>query len=235
MSLSSAMPLSSEGDDRRCLMAIAVQQLAPIAHLPLVLGVLRRLEVATVIDRLIPPHPAHGLSTGHGVEALVLAILDGHHALYKVGEGVSKLLIPCELGRPNAERVRSSPSTTSCRRSVVAQPRVRRPHRVRRGRPWRGWRSLFWGVAGPTGGGAAAPCRSEARPPSGPARGRPQGAPRAGRCTKTGAGPSSPPLRAPRARGGLPGVPAPARRDVAAPAAPPLVACRAAPPRPRPR
>ena len=67
-------------------MAMAVQQIHPVAHLPLVLGVLRRLEVATVIDRLIPPHPAHGLSCGRGVEALVLAILDGHHALYKVGQ-----------------------------------------------------------------------------------------------------------------------------------------------------
>src|SRR5919201_942643 len=67
-------------------MAIAVQQMHPLAHLPLVLGVLRRLEVATVMDRIIPPHPAHGLSGGRGVEALVLAILDGHHALYKVGQ-----------------------------------------------------------------------------------------------------------------------------------------------------
>ena len=66
-------------------MPVIVQQSHPIAHLPLVLGVLRRLEVATVIDDLIPPHPAHGLSCGRGVEALVLAILDGHHALYKVG------------------------------------------------------------------------------------------------------------------------------------------------------
>ena len=66
-------------------MAIAVQQIRPVAHLPLVLGVLRRLEVATVIDRLIPPHPAHVLSAGRGVAALVLAILDGDHALYKVG------------------------------------------------------------------------------------------------------------------------------------------------------
>ena len=64
-------------------MAIAVQQIDPVAHVPLVLGVLRRLEVATVIDRLIPPHPAHVLSCGRGVEALVLAILDGDHALYK--------------------------------------------------------------------------------------------------------------------------------------------------------
>ena len=36
-------------------MAIAVQQIRPVAHLPLVLGVLRRLEVASLIDDLIPP------------------------------------------------------------------------------------------------------------------------------------------------------------------------------------
>src|SRR5919206_3078157 len=86
-------------DDRRCIMAITVQQIYPIAHLPVVLGVLRRLEVATVIDRLITPHPEHVLSTGHGVEALVLTILDGHHALYKVGQrleerGMMPLLQP---------------------------------------------------------------------------------------------------------------------------------------------
>jgi transposase len=67
-------------------MALTVQQIRPVAHLPLVLGVLRRLEVAPVINRLIAPHPAHVLSTGCGVEALVLAILDGDHALYKVGQ-----------------------------------------------------------------------------------------------------------------------------------------------------
>src|SRR5215813_13107435 len=80
------MMLSGEHSDRRYIMAMTVQQIHPVAHLPLVLGVLRRLEVATVIDRLIPPHPAHRLSCGRGVEALVLAILDGHHALYKVGQ-----------------------------------------------------------------------------------------------------------------------------------------------------
>jgi transposase len=67
-------------------MAIAVQQIRPLAHLPLILGVLRRLEVASVVDGLITPYPEHGLSTGRGVEALVLAILDGDHALYKVGQ-----------------------------------------------------------------------------------------------------------------------------------------------------
>src|SRR2546428_3631005 len=93
------MMLSARDDNRRCIMAIAVQQIRPVAHLPLVLGVLRRLEVATIIDRLIPPHPAHVLSCGRGVEALVLAILDGDHALYKVGRrleerGIVSLLQP---------------------------------------------------------------------------------------------------------------------------------------------
>lgn len=51
---------------------------------PFDLGMLRKLEVAAVIDALLPPHPDNVLSCGRGVEALVLAILDGHHALYKV-------------------------------------------------------------------------------------------------------------------------------------------------------
>src|ERR671926_1726683 len=57
-------------DNRRCIMAIAVQQIRPVTHLPLVLGVMRRLKVASLIDDLIPPHPAHVLSTGPGGEAL---------------------------------------------------------------------------------------------------------------------------------------------------------------------
>ena len=62
-------------------MTIAVQQIDPVAHLPLILGVLRRLDVATVIDRLILPYPAHVLSCGRGLEALVQATLDGDQAL----------------------------------------------------------------------------------------------------------------------------------------------------------
>jgi hypothetical protein len=42
------MLLSAGSYDRRCNMAMAVQPMPPVAHLPLVLGVLRRLEVATV-------------------------------------------------------------------------------------------------------------------------------------------------------------------------------------------
>ena len=68
-----------------CLMTVAIHQISPVAHLPLVLGVVRKLNVAALIDTFCPPHPAHVLSCGRGVEALLLAILDGHHALYKVG------------------------------------------------------------------------------------------------------------------------------------------------------
>jgi hypothetical protein len=62
-------------------MAMAMQQISPVAHLPLVLGVVRTLNVAALIDTFCPPHPAHLLSWGRGVTALLLAMLDGHHAL----------------------------------------------------------------------------------------------------------------------------------------------------------
>jgi hypothetical protein len=84
-------------------MAIAVQQMRPVVHLPLVLGVLRRLEVASLLDDLLPPHPAQVLSPGRGVEAMVLAILDGDHALYKVGQRLEErgrlALLQCGLPR----------------------------------------------------------------------------------------------------------------------------------------
>ena len=91
-------------------MTVSIRHIAPVAHLPLVLGVLRKLEVAQLIDTLIPPNPAHVLSSGRGVEALVLAILDGHHALYKVGRrlderGMLPLLQP-GLERPSVHDTR---------------------------------------------------------------------------------------------------------------------------------
>jgi hypothetical protein len=80
-------------------MAMTVQQIRPVAHVPFLRGGLRRLEGAPIIDRLIPPHPAHGLSCGRGVEALVRALLDGEHALAKGGRrleerGIVSLLQP---------------------------------------------------------------------------------------------------------------------------------------------
>jgi hypothetical protein len=47
-------------------MAMTVQQMHPVAHLPLVLGVLRRLEVATLIDGLIPLPLPMGSPAGLG-------------------------------------------------------------------------------------------------------------------------------------------------------------------------
>lgn len=81
-----ALLLAESGDDRRASLATPLPQRHPVAHWPLGLGVIRRLAVAPVLARLSPPHPAHGLTCSRGVEALVLAMLDGHQARYKVGQ-----------------------------------------------------------------------------------------------------------------------------------------------------
>jgi Domain of unknown function (DUF4277) len=74
-----------EGKRRRALMAMTVRAVKPVAHLPLVLGVRRKLDIAMRIDERVPPHPANVLSWGRGVAAFVWAMLDGDHALYTVG------------------------------------------------------------------------------------------------------------------------------------------------------
>jgi hypothetical protein len=66
-------------------MARAIAQSRPVAHVPVVLGVGRKLQVAARIETCCPPHPAHGLSGGRGVEALLRAMLDGPQALYQGG------------------------------------------------------------------------------------------------------------------------------------------------------
>ena len=62
-------------------------QILPLAPFPLVLGVLRRLAGATVLARLMPPHPAPVRAGGRGVEAWGLALLEGQQALDKGGPG----------------------------------------------------------------------------------------------------------------------------------------------------
>ena len=86
-------------------MAVAMHHISSVAHVPLVLGVVRKLNVAALIETFCPPSPAHVLSSGRGVEALLLAMLDGHHALSKVGarledRGMFPLLQP-GLNRPS--------------------------------------------------------------------------------------------------------------------------------------
>jgi hypothetical protein len=59
------------GTLRRPMMAVLSNEMAPGAPPPCVLGMLRRLEVAAVIDAIRPPVPRHVLSGGRGVEAVV--------------------------------------------------------------------------------------------------------------------------------------------------------------------
>lgn len=59
-------------------------------HLPLVAACLRYLEIAKTIDEIVPPHPLNHVTTGECVEALVLSILTGEHALYNVSDVLSK-------------------------------------------------------------------------------------------------------------------------------------------------
>jgi len=59
-------------------------------HLPLVAACMRHLEIARTIDELVPPHPLNHVTTGECVEALVLAILTGEHALYNVSGVLSQ-------------------------------------------------------------------------------------------------------------------------------------------------
>jgi hypothetical protein len=66
-------------------MAVAIHHRSPVAHLPVGLGGVCKLNRAALIATFCPPHPAHVLAGGRGVEALRLAILDGHPALSTVG------------------------------------------------------------------------------------------------------------------------------------------------------
>ena len=45
-------------------MTLAIHQISPVAHLPLVLGVVRTLNIAALLETFCPPHPAHVLSYG---------------------------------------------------------------------------------------------------------------------------------------------------------------------------
>jgi transposase len=51
---------------------------------------MRYLEIAKTIDEIVPPHSLIHVTTGECVEALVLSILTGEHALYNVSEVLSQ-------------------------------------------------------------------------------------------------------------------------------------------------
>lgn len=62
-------------------------------HLPLVGAMLRELAVKATLDALIPPHERNEVTAGECVEALVLTILTGEHALSRIAE----TLAGCDL------------------------------------------------------------------------------------------------------------------------------------------
>ena len=66
-------------------MAMTMQQSSPVAHVPVGLGGVRTRTGAARIATCGPPHPAHVLACGRGVEARLLARRDGPQALEKVG------------------------------------------------------------------------------------------------------------------------------------------------------
>ena len=112
-------------------MGIAVQQIRPVAHLSLVLDVPRNLKVASLIDDRIPPHPAPGLSTGRGVETMVLAILDHMPPHYVV----TALPAQCKPPAVRLGRV-SLPSDVGTRPPSPASPHLP----ALRARRWEGSR-----------------------------------------------------------------------------------------------
>jgi hypothetical protein len=65
-------------------------------------------------------------------------------------EGVSELLIPWQMGRPNLERLMKSPITRACMVVVVEKHLVRRTRRLIRVRKVRGLRVIFGVCSLPT-------------------------------------------------------------------------------------
>lgn len=68
-------------------MPVSVPPRHPIAHLPFGLGGLRRLEVAPMLDGLLPPPRRMG---SRGGAALGRALLDGLHTLSQVGRRLAE-------------------------------------------------------------------------------------------------------------------------------------------------
>jgi transposase len=71
-------------------------------HLPLVGAMLRELSVKDTVDTLIPPHDRNAVTVGECVEALVLTILTGEHALSRVADTLTGYDLAVTFQRPMA-------------------------------------------------------------------------------------------------------------------------------------
>jgi transposase len=69
-------------------------------HLPLVGAMLRELAVKDTLDALIPPHERNAVTVGECIEALVLTILTGEHALSRVADTLAGYDLEVIFQRP---------------------------------------------------------------------------------------------------------------------------------------
>jgi transposase len=69
-------------------------------HLPLVGAMLRELAITDTLDALIPPHERNAVTVGECIEALVLTILTGEHALSRVAETLAGYDLEVIFQRP---------------------------------------------------------------------------------------------------------------------------------------
>jgi uncharacterized protein DUF4277/integrase-like protein len=69
-------------------------------HLPLVGAMRRELAVKDLLDALIPPHQRHVVTVGECLEALVLTILTGEHALSRVADTLAGYDLEIVFPRP---------------------------------------------------------------------------------------------------------------------------------------
>jgi hypothetical protein len=68
------------------------------------------------------------VSAGRAVEALVLSILDGHHALYKVGRRLDERGMLALLGYPfNAGQLEDGHRDLKCRKARPRLLRIQKP------------------------------------------------------------------------------------------------------------
>jgi hypothetical protein len=75
-----------------------VVEVKRVDHLPLVGAMRRELAVKETLDALILPHKRHEVTVGEGVEALVLTMLTGEHALSRVADTLAgdELAVTCQ-------------------------------------------------------------------------------------------------------------------------------------------
>jgi transposase len=78
----------------------AIVDVTRLDHLPLVGALLRELAVKDTVDALVPPHDRNAVTAGECVEALVLTILTGEHALSRVADTLAGYDLAVIFQRP---------------------------------------------------------------------------------------------------------------------------------------